>query len=93
MLMAAKMSQNFSLISKEDFLLISSHLEKCGFVIDPTKIRKNWNEKNLINHLFKDKKNEGKNLTFILLNNIGKAFVRKGVELKEFQKVLKDFNI
>ncbi|MBM3580170.1 MAG: 3-dehydroquinate synthase, partial [Alphaproteobacteria bacterium] len=84
MKMAAKMSQ----ISENDFMRISSHLEKCGFVTDPKKIRKNWNEENLISHLYKDKKNEKQKLTFILLKKIGEAFRKKDVPLSEFQKCL-----
>ncbi len=90
MKMAAKMSQNFGLISEKDFERIARHLENCGFVTNPKKIRKNWNEENLISHLAKDKKNEGKNLTFILLKKIGDAVIQKGVELQEFKKILQN---
>lgn len=88
MVMAAKMSQNFSMISEDDFERIRSHLEKCGFVTDYKKIRSEWSKKNLVDHLYKDKKNEGKNLTFILLEMVGKALIRKGVDVSEFEKVL-----
>lgn len=88
MAMAAKMSQNLGLISHQEVVRIVSHLENCGFVTHHKKIRKNWNEENLISHLAKDKKNEHKNLTFILLKNIGEAFISKGVQLEEFKKTL-----
>lgn len=88
MVMAAKMSQNFSLISEDDFLRVRNHLQNCGFIIDPEEIRQNWNRQNLIKHLYKDKKNEGGNLTFILLAKIGEAIIKKSVELSEFEKVL-----
>ncbi len=91
MVMAAKMSQNFGFIAEKDFSRIASHLQDCGFVIDPKKIRKSWNEENLTRHLFKDKKNEGQNLTFILLKKIGEAEVKKSVPLAEFEKVLREF--
>ena len=91
MVMAAKMSQNFGMIAEKDFLRIRSHLENAGFTIDPKKIRQNWDQKNLINHLFKDKKNEGQNLTFILLEKIGEAVIKKSVDLKNFEKVLAEF--
>ncbi len=91
MVMAAKMSQNFSMISEKDFLRIASHIENCGFVTDPKKIRKSWNEENLVRHIFKDKKNEGQNLTFILLEKIGVGVVKKAVELGEFERVLREF--
>ena len=88
MAMAAKMSQNFKMISESDFLRIKTHLENCGFVTDYKKIRSSWSEENLISHLYKDKKNEGGNLTFILLKKIGAAVIKKSVELNEFKKTL-----
>ncbi|NBV05983.1 MAG: 3-dehydroquinate synthase [Proteobacteria bacterium] len=91
MLMAAKMSLDFAMISESEFLEIKSHLENSGFVIDAKKIRKNWNEENLIQHLYKDKKTEGGNLTFILLEKIGQAVIKKSVALADFKKVLREF--
>lgn len=88
MAMAARMSQNFAMISENDCVRIQSHLENCGFVTDYKKIRNMWNEENLISHLYKDKKNEGGNLTFILLKKIGAAVIKKSVELNEFKKIL-----
>jgi 3-dehydroquinate synthase len=88
MSMASKMSQNLGLLSQDDFLRINKHLENCGFVVDYKKIRKTWNEENLINHLYKDKKTDGKNLTFILLEKIGLASIKKSVDLSEFKKIL-----
>ena len=88
MAMAAKMSQNFLMISENDCARIQSHLDNCGFVTDYKKIRSSWNEENLISHLYKDKKNEGGNLTFILLKKIGAAVIKKSVELDEFKKIL-----
>ena len=91
MVMAAKMSCNLGMIAESDFLLVKLHLESCGFVIDPKKIRESWDEKNLVSHLYKDKKNENQNLTFILLTGIGSAVVKKAVVLSEFEKVLREF--
>lgn len=91
MVMAAKMSQNLGMIAEKDFLRIKSHLENCGFAVDPKQIRQSWNEENLINHLYKDKKNENQNLTFILLEKVGFALVKKSVALLEFKKVLHQF--
>lgn len=92
MAMAAEMSQNLGLLSAQESQQIVSHLEKCGFATDPKEIRENWNEENLISHLAKDKKNENKNLTFILLNRIGDSLIKKGVELAEFKKILSKTN-
>ncbi|MBM5782312.1 MAG: 3-dehydroquinate synthase [Pelagibacterales bacterium] len=88
MVMAAKMSQNLNMISENDFLRIKNHIEDCGFITDEKKLKADWNYDNLISHLYKDKKNEGKNLTFILLEKIGVGVVKKAVELQEFRKVL-----
>lgn len=91
MLMAAKMSLNFAMISQKEFDKIKSHLGKSGFEIDPKKIRTKWDQENLIKHLYKDKKTEGGNLTFILLNKIGEAVIKKAVALEDFRKVLSEF--
>ncbi len=93
MLMAAKMSQDFGWISAADFTRILAHFKDCDLVTNPNQIRQNWNEENLTNHLFHDKKHENKNLTFILLKKIGTAVVEKNVELKKFKKVLQEFLI
>ena len=91
MLMAVKMSLNYEMINEDEFSKIKLHLDKCSFVIDPKKVRKMWNKQSLISHVYKDKKNENKNLTFILLTKIGDAVVKKSVPLADFVKVLEEF--
>ncbi len=91
MLMAAKMSQNLGMIDSATFTIIKNHIEKSGLNFDLRKIRNNWDHKNLIAHLYKDKKTEHQNLTFILLEKIGEAAVKKSVDVGEFAKVLVDF--
>lgn len=91
MMMAAKMSFNFGLINQDELLLVEKYLSQSGFVIDPKKIRQKWNKENLTKHLFKDKKTENNNLTFILLDKIGKGVIKKAVPLTEFDRVLKEF--
>lgn len=88
MVMAAQMSKNLNMISEIDYLRIKNHLESCGFITDYKKIKEDWNLDNLISHLYKDKKNEGKNLTFILLEKIGGGVVKKSILLEEFKKIL-----
>ncbi len=91
MAMAAQMSKNLAMISEDEFLQIKNHLINCGFVIDLKKIRQNWDESRIISHLYKDKKNENQNLTFILLDKIGKGVIKKAVDLQEFRKVFEQF--
>lgn len=90
-LMAARMSVNLGMIHEKDFNEIRVHLENCGFVIDPMKLRDSWDMRRLTSHVFKDKKTEKGNLTFILLNKIGEAVVKKGVDLVHFEAVLDEF--
>lgn len=87
MLMACQMSLNLSMIKETDFLRVKKHFQDFGFIIDAKKIRDDWNINALIKHLYKDKKNEGQKLTFILLKGIGNAVISKDVDLQEFLKV------
>ena len=52
---------------------------------------KDFDKEKLTNHLFKDKKVEHGKLTFILLNKVGEAFIKKDVDVKEFEKVLIEY--
>jgi shikimate kinase/3-dehydroquinate synthase len=90
-LMAAKMSFNLQMISFDEFVKIKNHFEKSDLIYDPKKIRKIWQTENLINHLYKDKKTENGNLTFILLEKIGSGKILKSVDLSSFTRVLDEF--
>lgn len=91
MAMASKMSLNFGLITNDEHETITNYLQKCGFIIDAKKYDFSFDKDKLIKHLFKDKKVERGNLTFILLNKIGEAFIKKSVDVKDFERVLLDF--
>ena len=91
MLMASQMSVDFELINEEEYQKIFNHLQKSGFNLNLKNIRQNWHQENLIKHLFKDKKTENNQLTFILLNKIGEAKIYKKISLENFLKVLKKF--
>lgn len=91
MAMASKMSLNFGLINDDEYLEINNYLQKCGFVIDAKEYDFDFDKEKLTNHLFKDKKVEHGKLTFILLNKVGEAFIKKDVDVKEFEKVLIEY--
>ncbi len=91
MAMAIKMSLNLGLINHDLYQKVIAHLNKCGFIINPNKIRSNWHKENLIQHIYKDKKNENNKLTFILLESIGKAVIKKNVDINDFLKILNEF--
>ena len=91
MLMASQMSVDFGFIDNFEYQKIFNHLQKSGFELNLKNIRQNWHQENLIKHLFKDKKTENNQLTFILLNKIGEAKIHKKISLENFLKVLKKF--
>jgi len=91
MAMAVKMSQNLGLLAESFRQKIINELENCGFILNPKKIRQNWDKNRLTQHLFADKKTENGQLTFILLEEIGAARIAKNVSLAEFSKVLDSF--
>lgn len=89
MVMAAKMSTNLKMLNPDLILTIERHLKKIGLPTDLSKIKtKSWNVKDLVSCLYKDKKTEDKNLTFILLEDIGKCVIKKGVSEGEFVKII-----
>lgn len=91
MAMASKMSLNFNLINIDEYQQIIKHLKIAGFIIEPKKIRNVWSIENLTSSLYRDKKVENNSLTFILLESIGKAIIKKNVNIGHFQQVMNDF--
>lgn len=91
MVMAAQMSFKLGLIDKKSVEKIQNHIKKAGLFSSPQEIRQNWNIKNLLDHLYKDKKVKNNKLTFILLKRIGKAFIENNVKEDLFVEVLKEF--
>ncbi len=91
MVMAAKMSSKLGLINEANVNEIQNHIEKSGLFSSPTQVRKTWNKKELLNHLYKDKKVKNNQLTFILLKNIGEAFIQNDVKEELFLEVLEEF--
>lgn len=91
MMMAGQLSLNLGYINEEVFLKIINHLRKSNFELDLKKIRPIWSLENLQNHLFKDKKTERNQLTFIILEKIGKAKIVKKIPLENIYTILKKF--
>lgn len=91
MMMASQFSYELGMIDNDDNQKILNHLKKCGFELNLKNIRSNWCLKNLINHLFKDKKTENNELTFILLNKIGEAKICKKISIQKVENLIKKF--
>ena len=88
MVLAAKMSIELNLLEASKLARIESHLKNVGLIISHKNIRQNWDIGHLISHLYKDKKVENGNLTFILLNEIGSPLIKKDINESLFIKVI-----
>ncbi len=91
MVLAVKMSIELNLLDANLLPIIVHHLKKIDLPTSPKDIKnhnKVWNIDRLVGHLYKDKKVESKNLTFVLLENIGQAVIKKAVSEQIFLKVV-----
>ena len=91
MAMAAQMSVNLGYLSQEKCDMMTDYLTQCAFILEVEEFGFEFDRQNLITHLFKDKKVENNKLTFILLKEIGNAFIEKDVHVKDFEQVLDKF--
>lgn len=82
MVLAAKMSQDLGLLSKNDVERIKSHLKEANLPVSAYNVRKKWNEDSLTTHLYKDKKIKNNALTFILLKKIGQYLIKEGLKIE-----------
>lgn len=91
MLMACQMSIELGYIDIETYDKIYNHFFNAKFELNLKNIRKSWDINNLTEHLFKDKKIENNELTFIILHGIGNGKIVKKISLEIFLKVIKKF--
>ncbi|MCE3255715.1 MAG: bifunctional shikimate kinase/3-dehydroquinate synthase [Rickettsiaceae bacterium] len=89
MVLASKMSAHLGLLDGNLVSVAVNHLQKIGLPVSPKAIRKSWDIEALTRHLYKDKKTDGKKLTFILLEEMGKSLIKKDVDEKAFLDVIK----
>jgi shikimate kinase/3-dehydroquinate synthase len=88
MVMAIKMSIELKMLEGSNLFVVLNHLKKSGLPISPNSIKKSWDIMRLTSHLYRDKKVENGNLTFILLENIGKAVIKKNAREQDFIKII-----
>jgi shikimate kinase/3-dehydroquinate synthase len=89
MVLAVKMSIHLGMLDAKILPLVVNHLKKVGLPTSPQNIQKFWNINNLTTHLYKDKKVENKNLTFVLLEELGKSVIKKNVSEQDFLNIIK----
>ncbi len=82
LLMSAKMSILLNIAKPNTFNLIKAHHLKLNLPISLKCLdkKKNWNAKSLVKNMLLDKKRTDKNIKFILLKDIGKAFIENKVK-------------
>lgn len=89
LVLAARLSAHLGLCSPDVAMRTLRHLQACGM---PARIAdtvcSDTPKEKLLAHMFKDKKAEANTLTFILLRDIGQAFVQKDVPASKVLELL-----
>jgi 3-dehydroquinate synthetase len=91
--MAMKLSVLLNKTKVFNFNLIKSHLNKLTLPISLKGLnsKKKWNIKSLIRNMQNDKKRVDKNIKFILLNDIGKAYIEDTVSHDKINLTIQEF--
>ena len=85
---AANLSVKLNYLTHDKKIIIEKHLKNVGL---PTRIRIS-NQKKLFQFIAQDKKNHENKIKFILLKDIGNAFVAKNLTLNDIKKNTKLIN-
>lgn len=80
MVMACRLSQRLGLVGAEVEMQLANHLRSLGMKATPRELDHPWDAEKICAHFVEDKKAEGGALTFIVLNEIGKAVVARAVD-------------
>lgn len=79
LVLAMKFSENMGFLKADEIKKLEEHFKYFGITTNMLNIQLEWHAENLINNMYKDKKNINGNLTLILMNGIGKAFISRNV--------------
>ncbi|GLQ05626.1 3-dehydroquinate synthase [Sneathiella chinensis] len=92
MLMAMELSARSGAITTQDCERVASHYRATGLLTDLPAIEGlTWEARNLLSHMYQDKKVDQGNLTFIVLQAIGNAIRTQNVQEQEVLAVLDHF--
>lgn len=80
MVMACRLSAKMNLISPQVELELTAHFRQIGMPATLADIRHPWNAESIASHFVADKKAEAGTLTFIVLDEVGKARVARNVD-------------
>ena len=84
MIIAATISYKLNYLSKIDLNRIKNHFLSIGLPINDKKMF----DKKIFEIILKDKKNIDNKINFILLNNIGHAFLKNNINLKSIKTII-----
>lgn len=92
MLMAMKLSNKLGYASSKDYMLLENHLKKINLPVRLKQLsnKKKWFTKNLLKNMKSDKKSYKGNIQFILCRGIGKAFIKKNIDIKLITETIED---
>ena len=79
LVLAMKFSENMGFLKADEIKKLEEHFKYFGITTNMLNIQLEWHAENLIKNMYKDKKNINGNLTLILMNGIGKAFISRNV--------------
>lgn len=88
MVMAARLSCQLGLAESELEAEVADHLKAAGLPTTPKDVQLDWDIDAFCHHFFSDKKTEAGELTFILLERVGKAVISKGVAAASARQVV-----
>ncbi len=93
LLMASKLSVLLGKTKSNIFTIVEEHHKKLKL---PTKLKclnskKKWNSSSLLKNMLLDKKRTDENIKFILLNDIGKAFINSKISKNKIISTIREF--
>lgn len=91
MVMACRLSHHMGLIGAEVETNLAAHVKAVGLPATPRDIAHAWNAEHIAAHFVQDKKAEAGTLTFVVLEKLGKAAVKKQVESALALRVVQEF--
>ena len=91
MVMACRLSEKLGLIGPELEAELTAHFDAVGLPTTPRAIDHPWTVKGIARHFASDKKAEDGALTFVILEALGKAQVKKSVDPLLAEAVVQSF--
>ncbi|MEE2661412.1 MAG: 3-dehydroquinate synthase [Pseudomonadota bacterium] len=93
MTLACKLSNILGFFESTALNRVVGHFKRIGLMTNFPQIEnQQWKPKKIIGHMAHDKKNKSGRNTFVLIRNIGEAFVSDDVDIEVVERLLKELN-